>query len=135
MTTFVHIDKKFHRQVRELLEIGRRDGFSGHPEYEEAQRAVLGEIQAQVTGAETWLEKISNDLYTAAVATQRTRAVDTRRDRMDMESVPVRVIPATRPPSLATSTRSTVQPSLASPVGEGGRGRGRGMFHCTRYRP
>jgi hypothetical protein len=83
--------------IRELLNAGRRDGFAGHPEFEEAQRAVLGEITAQVTGAETWLEKIRNDLYMAAVTTQRTRAVDTRRDRADMVPVPVRVIPATQP--------------------------------------
>jgi hypothetical protein len=31
---------------------------------------VLGEITAQVTGAETWLEKVRNDLYAAAVTTQ-----------------------------------------------------------------
>jgi hypothetical protein len=46
------------QQVRELLKAGRRDGFVGHLEFKEAQRAVLGEIQAQVTGAETWLEKV-----------------------------------------------------------------------------
>jgi hypothetical protein len=100
------------QQVRELLESGRRDGFSGHPEFEEAQRVVLGEIRAQVTGAETWLEKVRGDLYTAAVATQQTRAVDTRQDRTDMEHVPVRVIPATQLTSQATSTRLAVQPSL-----------------------
>jgi hypothetical protein len=44
------------QQVRELLETGKKDGFGGHPEFEQVQRAVLGEIQAQVTGAETWLE-------------------------------------------------------------------------------
>jgi hypothetical protein len=31
------------QQVRELLEAGRRDGFVGHLEFEEVQRAVLGE--------------------------------------------------------------------------------------------
>jgi hypothetical protein len=56
------------QQVRELLKTSRRDGFSGHPEYEEAQRAVLEEIQAQVTGAEAWLEKVREALYMAAVA-------------------------------------------------------------------
>jgi hypothetical protein len=71
---------------------------------------VLGEIQAQVTGAEIWLEKVRNDLYTAGVVTQRTRAEDTRSDRM--ESITVRVIPATQQPSQATSTLSMVQPSL-----------------------
>jgi hypothetical protein len=65
-----------------------------------------------VTGAEAWLEKVRNNLYTAAVAVQRTRVVDTRQDRVDMEPVPVRVIPATQPPSQVSSTRSTVQPSL-----------------------
>jgi hypothetical protein len=34
--------------------------------------------------------KVRNDLYAASVSTQRTRAVDTRQDRMDMEPVPVR---------------------------------------------
>ncbi len=58
---------------------------------------VLGEIQAQATGAETWLKKVRNDLYTAAAITQRTRAVDTRRDRADMVPVPVQVILATQP--------------------------------------
>ncbi len=90
----------------------RRDGFDGHPESDEAQRVVLREIQAQVTGAETWLERVRNDLYTATVAVQWTRAVDTRQGRVDMEPVPVRVIPATQSPSQASSTRSTVQPSL-----------------------
>jgi hypothetical protein len=41
------------QQIRELLETGKKDGFGGHPEFEQVQRAVLGEIQAQVTGAET----------------------------------------------------------------------------------
>jgi uncharacterized 2Fe-2S/4Fe-4S cluster protein (DUF4445 family) len=40
------------QQVRDHLEAGRRDGFEGHPEFEQAQRAVLGEVQAQVGGAE-----------------------------------------------------------------------------------
>jgi hypothetical protein len=44
------------QQVKELLEAGKKDGFGGHPEFEQAQRSVLGEITAQVTGAETWLE-------------------------------------------------------------------------------
>jgi hypothetical protein len=37
------------------LRIKKKDGFNGHPEFEQTQWAVLGEIQAQVTGAETWL--------------------------------------------------------------------------------
>ncbi len=116
--TVAEVDKELKllarrsQQIQELLETGRRDGFAGHPEFEEAQWAVLGEIQAQVTGAETWLEKVRNDLYVAAVATQRTRAVDTRRDSADMVPVPVRVIPATQPPSQTTSTWSTVQPNM-----------------------
>jgi hypothetical protein len=115
------------QQVRDHLEAGRRDGFDGHPEFEQVQRAVLGEVQAQVTGAETWLEKVRNDLYTAAVATQRTRAVDTRRDREDLETVPVRVLPATQPPSQAASVRSTVQPGvewLANTIADLGLSRG-----------
>jgi hypothetical protein len=100
------------QQVREHLEAGRRDGFDGHPEFEQAQLAVLGEIQAQVTGVETWLEEVRNNLYTAAVAVQQTRAVDRRRDRVDLEPVPVRVIPATQLPSQAASMRSMVQSSL-----------------------
>jgi hypothetical protein len=111
------------QQVREHLESGRRDGFDGHPEFKQAQRAVLGEIQAQVTGAETWLEKVRNDLYTAAVAVRRTRAVDMRQGRVDMEPVPVRVILATQPPSQASSMRSTEQPSLewlANTIAAGG---------------
>jgi hypothetical protein len=115
------------QQVRDHLESGRRDGFDGHPEFEQAQRAVLGEIQAQVTGAETWLEKVRNDLYTAAVAVQRTRAVDTCRDREDLETVPVRALPATQPPSQAASARSVVQPSvewLANTIADLGLSRG-----------
>ncbi len=100
------------QQVKELLEAGKKNGFGGHPEFEKTQRAVLGEITAQVTGAETWLEKVRNDLYTAAVTTKRTRAVDTRQGRVDMEPVPVRILPATQPPNQAVSVRSTVQPSL-----------------------
>jgi hypothetical protein len=58
------------QQVRELLETGQKDWFGGHPDFEQTQRAVLGEITAQVTGAETWLEKVRNNLYAAAVTTQ-----------------------------------------------------------------
>ncbi len=43
------------QQVQDHLEAGSKDGFEGHPEFEQAQRAVLGEVQAQVTGAEVWL--------------------------------------------------------------------------------
>jgi hypothetical protein len=100
------------QKVKELLEASKKDGFGGHLEFVQTQRAVLGEITAQVTGAETWLEKVRNELCTAAVTTQQTRAVDTRQGRVDMEPVPVRVLPATQPPSQAVSARSTVQPSL-----------------------
>jgi hypothetical protein len=87
------------QQVRDHLEAGRRDGFEGHPEFEQAQRAVLGEVQAQVGRAEVWLEKVRNDLYTAEVAVQRTRAVDRRQGSEEQETVPVRVPPAAQPPS------------------------------------
>ncbi len=73
---------------------------------------VLCEIQAQVTRAETWLEKVRNELYTAAVTVQQTRAVDTCQDRAEMEFVPVQVVLATQLPSQASSMRSAVQPSL-----------------------
>jgi hypothetical protein len=66
--------------VRDHLEAGRRDGFAGHPEFEQAQQAVLGEVQATAADAEAWLEKVRNDLYVAGVADQRTRAVDTCQD-------------------------------------------------------
>jgi hypothetical protein len=29
--------------LKELVAAGRRDGFAGHPDFEEAQRAVMGE--------------------------------------------------------------------------------------------
>jgi hypothetical protein len=50
------------QQLRELLDTGKKDGFVGHLEYEEAKKAVLEEVQAQVTGAESWLEKARADL-------------------------------------------------------------------------
>jgi hypothetical protein len=100
------------QRLRELLANGKRDGFTGHPEFEEAQRAVLGEVQAQVTGAEAWLEKVRDALYAATVATRRTRAEDNRRARAEMAPVLMRVIPATQLPNQETSTRSTVQPSM-----------------------
>ncbi len=65
------------QQIRELLETGQKDGLGSHPDFEQTQRAVLGEITAQVTGAETWLEEVRSDLYAAVVTTQRTRAEDT----------------------------------------------------------
>ncbi len=97
---------------RDLLDTRRRDDFSGHPDFEEAHWAVLGEVQAQVTGVEMWLEKVRNYLYMAAVATQRTRAEDDRRARAEMMPVPVRVIPATQRLNQETSTWPTVQPSM-----------------------
>jgi hypothetical protein len=45
--------------VRDHLEAGRRDGFAGHPGFEQAQQAVLGEVQATAADAEAWLEKVS----------------------------------------------------------------------------
>ncbi len=115
------------QQVRDHLEAGRRDGFEGHPEFKQAQRAVLGEVQAQVTGAETWLEKVRSDLYTAAVAVQQTRVVDTRQDRDDVETVPVRVLPVAQPPRQAATTRAPVQPGvewLANTIADLGLSRG-----------
>jgi hypothetical protein len=100
------------QQVKELLEAGKKDGFGGHPEFAQAQRSVLGEVTVQVTSVEVWLEKVRNDLYTATVITQRTRAVDMRQGREDMEPVPVRILPVTQPPSQALPSRWTVQPSL-----------------------
>jgi hypothetical protein len=50
-----------------------------------------------------------------------------RQDRMDMEPVPVQFIPATQPPSQASSTRPAVQPSLewfASTIADLGMSRG-----------
>ncbi len=103
------------QQVKELLEAGKKDGFGGHPEFKQAQRSVLGEITAQVTGAEVWLEKVRNDLYMAAVTTQRTRAVDTRQGRADMKPVPVRILPghpATQSGGII-AVDSAAQPGLA----------------------
>jgi hypothetical protein len=74
--------------MRKLLAASKRDGFAGHPDFEEVQRAVLGEVQAQVMGAESWLEKVRADLYAAAVAIRRTRAVDNRRTRAEMTRSP-----------------------------------------------
>jgi hypothetical protein len=31
------------QQLKELIAAGRRDDFAGHPDFEEAQRAVMGE--------------------------------------------------------------------------------------------
>jgi type IV pilus biogenesis protein CpaD/CtpE len=59
---------------------------------------VLGEVQAKATGAEALLEKVRNDLYTAGVAVQRTRAVNTCQDSEEREAVPVRVLPVAQPP-------------------------------------
>ncbi len=73
---------------------------------------MLGEVQAQVTGVEMWLDKVRNNLYAAAVTTQRTRAEDNRRARAEMVPVPVQVVPATQLPSQETSMRSLVQPSM-----------------------
>jgi hypothetical protein len=98
--------------VRDHLEAGRRDGFAGHPEFEQAQRAVLGEVQAKATGAEAWLEKVRNDLYTTRVAVQRTRAVDTHQDSEEREAVPVRVLPVAQPPPQAAIARAPVQPGV-----------------------
>jgi hypothetical protein len=49
------------QRLQELLAVGKRDGFAGHPEFEEAQRVVLEEVQAQVTRAESWLRKARGD--------------------------------------------------------------------------
>ncbi len=115
------------QQVRDHLEAGRRDGFEGHPEFEQAQRAVLGEVQAQVTGAEVWLEKVRNDLYVAEVAVQQTRAVDTHQGSEEQEAVPVRVLPATQLPRQAAIARAPVQPGvewLANTIADLGLSRG-----------
>jgi hypothetical protein len=100
------------QQVKELLEAGKKDGFGGHPEFNQAQQSVLGEITAQVTGSEVWLEKVRSNLYAAAVTTQRTRVVDTRQGRTDVEPVQVRILPVTQPPIQAVPSQLTVQPSL-----------------------
>jgi hypothetical protein len=73
---------------------------------------VLGEVQANATGAEAWLEKVRNDLYTAGVAVQRTRADDTRQGSEELEAVPVRVLPVAQPPTQAAIARAPVQPGV-----------------------
>jgi hypothetical protein len=61
---------KHGQQVWDHLEAGRRDGFAGHLEFEQAQQAELGKVQAKATGAEAWLEKVKNDLYTVLQCTE-----------------------------------------------------------------
>ncbi len=97
------------QRIRELLDTGRRDGFVGHPEFKEAQRAVLGEITAQVTGAETWLEKVRNNLYTA-VAPPRGQGQWTPGGIGQTWSLSP--YESSQPPSQTTSTRSAMQPSM-----------------------
>ncbi len=109
--------------VRDHLEAGRRDGFAGHPEFKQAQRAVLGEVQAKATGVEAWLEKVRNDLYTAGAAVQRTRAVNMRQGSEEPEAVPVRVLPVTQPPRQAAIVRALVQ-WLANTIADLGLSRG-----------
>jgi hypothetical protein len=100
------------KRLQELLAASKKDGFAGHLEFEEAQRAVLEEVQAQVTGAESWLEKVRADLYEATVTTRRARAEENRRTRAEMAPVPVLVFPASQLPSQEATTRLTLQPNL-----------------------
>jgi hypothetical protein len=79
---------KHGQWLQELLATSREGGFTEHPEFKQAQRSVLGEVQAQVNGAESWLEKVRADLYAAAVASRRTRAVDTRRAGAEVKAQP-----------------------------------------------
>jgi hypothetical protein len=68
---------------------------------------VLGEVRAQVEGAESWLEKVRGDLY-AATTIRRARAVDTRKAGAEGTSVPLLVVKDRQPPSQETSARSPV---------------------------
>jgi hypothetical protein len=88
---------------------------------------VLGEVQANATGAEAWLEKVRNDLYTAGVAVQRTRAVDTCQGSKEPEAVLVRVLPVAQPPRQTAIARAQVQPGvewLANTIADLGLSRG-----------
>jgi hypothetical protein len=102
---------KHGQRLRGLLAAGRENVFAGHPEFKEVQRAVLGEVEAQVIGAESWLEKVRADLYAAAVVTRRTRAVDTRRAGAEVTGVALRVFLDRQPPSQEASVRYLVQPT------------------------
>ncbi len=48
---------KHGQWVGELLAAGGEAGFAGPHEFEQVQRAVLGEVRAQVEGAESWLKR------------------------------------------------------------------------------
>jgi hypothetical protein len=63
------------QQLQELLIAGEAAGYAGHAQFEEVQKAGLGEVH--VEGAECWLEMVRGDLM-AANSVQRTRAADTR---------------------------------------------------------
>jgi hypothetical protein len=49
----------------------------GPSQFEEVQTAVLGEVHTEVEGAESWLEKVRNELMVTS-SVQRARAADTR---------------------------------------------------------
>jgi hypothetical protein len=122
---------KHGQRLRELLTAGKEAGYAGHPEFRQNQRTILGEVQAQAGGAESWLEKVRHDLYaTAVAAASRTWAVDTRRAGAEVTTVPLRVVSDRQPSSQESTTRSSVQPNpewLANTFTDlgwaGGRGR------------
>lgn len=53
------------QQLRELLATRVVAGYTGHPQSEEIQKAVLGKVCAEVKGAESWLGKVRSNLMAA----------------------------------------------------------------------
>ncbi len=96
------------QQVRELLAAGMAAGYAGHAQFKEVQKAVLGEVQAQVEGTESWLKKVRGDLM-AANSVQRTRAVDTQPAGV---SSLLQISVGRSPSSQNAVARSAVQPTL-----------------------
>jgi hypothetical protein len=80
--TLVEVDKELQllgkqgQQLQELLATGVAAGYAGHPQFKEVQKAVLGEVPAQVEAAESWLEKVRGDLMAVNPA-RRTRPLHT----------------------------------------------------------
>ncbi len=69
--TLVRVDEELQllgkqgQQLRELLAARVVASYTGHPQFEEIQKAVLGEVHAEVKGAESWLGKVRSNLMVA----------------------------------------------------------------------
>jgi hypothetical protein len=98
------------QRLLELLAAGGEAGHARHHQFEQVQEAVLGEVRAQVEGAESWLDKVWGDLY-AASTVRRTRAVDTWPAGVAGALAPLLVALERQLPSQGTSNRSMVQPT------------------------